>query len=123
MSAVIDAAVGCSFVWGEHDCTLFAARCADAVWGGDIESKHRGKYKTLRGANGRISRHGGLIAGLEGEGFVEISPAFAQRGDIAIVRQDGRDALGVVFNGKIAATSLQGLVFVPVNKAQGVWRK
>jgi len=123
LNDVIDAALHEPFVWGQQDCSLFAAKCADAVNGTSIEAKHRGRYKTLRGATGRMKRLGGCEGVLRSEGFVKVLTLFAQRGDIVIINQEGREAMGVINGGKIVAASHDGLVFLPMTEAVGVWRK
>jgi hypothetical protein len=123
LSSVVDDAVNRKFIWGEHDCSLFAARCADAVYGTKFEAANTGKYKTARGAAGRVKRLGGYDAHLRKLGFNPVLKSFAQRGDTAIIEQDGREALGVVMGPNIVAASTDGLAFVPVGDALGVWRK
>jgi len=121
--AVVDDAINRPFVWGDHDCSLFAARCADAVHGTKIEAKHAGRYKTARGAAGRVKRAGGMSGLLEAEGFTSKHQNFAQRGDLAIIDQDGREALGVVLGGQIGAAGVDGLVMIPISAAKEVWAK
>lgn len=123
LNAVIDNSLQTPFEWGRHDCSLFAMRCTDAVYGTEIEGKHCGRYKTARGAAGRVKRAGGFNGALTGEGFTSLATAFAQRGDLVVVDQDGREALGVVLSGRIAAVGIDGLVFIPMDRAIEVWCK
>lgn len=80
------------FAWGDNDCVLFAADAVLALTGVDPCAKIRGKYKTARGAASALRKHGGMIAAVEkataGLGAFAIAPAFAQRGDIALVQTD-----------------------------------
>ncbi len=123
LANILDAARSTPFEWGKHDCTLFALRCADAVWGTDVEAKHSGKYKTARGAAGRVKRLGGFSKALQNEGFARVPTLFAKRGDLAVVEQDGREALAVVVGGKVAAAGIDGLVFISLECVKGVWSK
>lgn len=80
------------FEWGEQDCVLFAADAVRALVGVDLGAKIRGKYKTARGAASVLRKHGGMMAAVDKAtaclGAIVIAPAFAQRGDIALVQTD-----------------------------------
>lgn len=85
------------FIWGEHDCALFAAGAVHAMTGEDFGAPYRGKYKTLRGGLRLLKRkgfanHAELAASL----FEEVHPSRANVGDLAAVEEDGHVALGVV---------------------------
>ncbi|HEY1844473.1 MAG TPA: hypothetical protein VGH05_06385, partial [Buttiauxella sp.] len=54
------------FLWGEHDCALFAADCVKAMCGEDFASAYRGTYSTEIGAKKALLRnHGSLEKALK----------------------------------------------------------
>lgn len=92
------------FVYGQHDCGLFAAGAVKAMTGQDFAEEYRGGYKTLAGALRRLKRkgfdsHADLAASL----FEEIHPSAAQVGDLAAVKVSdaGHYALGVVQGARV----------------------
>ncbi|HGN0868717.1 TPA: hypothetical protein ACKROV_001957 [Providencia alcalifaciens] len=96
------------FLWGEHDCCLFAADCAIAVCGIDIAEKARGRYKTKAGAMRVLkSEFGDLEAGLS-DFFAEIDPEKATRGDIVMFNGDDGKTLGVMWANKVWAVTESG---------------
>lgn len=109
------------FVWGGHDCCLFAADCAIAVCGVDIAEKARGRYKTKSGAMRVLkSEFGDLETGLSGF-FQEIEPDKAIRGDLVMFDGDDGKTLGVLWANKIWAVTEDGAR--PVNhKPIKAWR-
>jgi len=85
------------FIWGEHDCALFAAGAVEAMTGEDFAAPYRGRYTTLLGGL-RVLRRDGFTdqAALAASLFEEIPPAMAGVGDIAVVPEGEANALGVV---------------------------
>lgn len=97
------------FVWGVSDCCLFACDAIKAMRGDDPAAWFRGRYDDMRGAAAALrefSEGGGLEDVAERiareQGFDEISPAFAQRGDCLLIATDGGSALGVQFDHRAA---------------------
>ncbi|WP_408068300.1 DUF6950 family protein [Yersinia nurmii] len=43
-----------AFLWGQHDCCLFVADCAEAVCGIDSAGDYRGTYDSALGARVNI---------------------------------------------------------------------
>lgn len=85
------------FVWGEHDCALFAAGAVQAMTGQDFAANYRGRYKTFRGGLRHLRKagfadHAAFAVSL----FEEVPPASAHVGDVAAVEIEGGIALGVV---------------------------
>lgn len=118
---------GCArhpLVPGEHDCALFAAGAVQAMTGSDPAARWRGGYtslpqglRALRAAG--FADHVAVVAAL----FEEVPPAFAQVGDIAVVRQPGElPALGVVTGAEVAVLREAGLGFVSCLDAAQAWR-
>ncbi|EBF0362934.1 hypothetical protein B7I36_24810, partial [Salmonella enterica] len=58
---VIRAAEKRPFLWGSHDCCLFAADCAQAMCGEDFATGWRGTYDSEHGAKKAILRGGGSL--------------------------------------------------------------
>lgn len=99
LAAYIDEVMKKPFVWGEHDCALFAAGAVQAMTGSDPAASYRDKYKTLKGGLGLLKRKGfANHADLAASMLEEIHPAMAQVGDIAAVPLEGGSfwALGLV---------------------------
>ncbi|MDF2603503.1 hypothetical protein [Sphingomonas sp.] len=73
------------FVWGEHDCCIFAAGAVEAMTGVDPMPEFRGRYRTAIGSARALRRYGAgdLAATLDGK-FTRISAALAHRGDIVM---------------------------------------
>jgi len=109
------------FVWGQHDCCLFAADCAHTITGTDYAADLRG-YDSASGAARLIAQRGGfeaMITDLLGQ---PIQVAQARRGDVAMVMQDGHPALAVVYGAELIAAGYIGLVHLPLAGAVVAWR-
>lgn len=114
-----------AFRWGEHDCALLAADAVLAMTGTDPAGALRGAYSTEAEADALIAQYGGLealAATLAAEvGLGDCAPAFAQRGDVALVTQGNMRALGVVVGDSVAVPAAQGLAFLPLDAIQRAW--
>lgn len=119
------------FVWGQHDCCLFAADVIQTLTGVDPAAELRGTYESALGAARVIKDNGGfegfidsLAAKLEVE---EIHPGLAQRGDVVMVKSEnqllGEMALAVVgLDGKLVVPGERGLITLPSDTAVKAWR-
>lgn len=126
--AVLSAARRKPFVWGEHDCWLFAATAIEAMTGVDLAAKDRGTYSTRTGATRALKR---VLAGHGTKGGVEALPAVyglaettrghAKRGDLALVPTPIGPAFGIVSGVDVACAGQDGLVRVPIAEATHVW--
>ncbi|MFT1618372.1 DUF6950 family protein, partial [Enterobacter kobei] len=83
--AVIRAAEKRPFLWGEHDCCLFAADCAEAMTGENFADGWRGTYDSETGAKKALLRGGGSLEKVLAKYLDEVPVKMAQRGDIAVV--------------------------------------
>lgn len=119
------------FEWGKHDCALFAADGIEAITGVDIAVDFRGRYRDEEGAMALIRNvtGGATVADAaaycaEKHGMVERENAFfAQRGDLVVLRQDGRLVAGLVhLNGHVVAAGAKGLLILPITVAERSWR-
>lgn len=125
--AVVEAAKAKPFVWGEHDCALFACDCAKAMTGYDFAHKFRGRYRTARGGSMALWRIEGVRSLAElADKYLgpRIIPSLARRGDavmVEIIRASYRHALGVCLGAEAAYPGLNDLMFLPVGKATAAW--
>lgn len=117
------------FQYGELDCGLFVAGAIHAMTGVDVAAELRG-YSSRREAFDRIaaacgSRSMAKIADhLAAKfGILEISPAFAQRGDPVQLERGAKAKLGVVgMNGyEVLIPYRDGLLRVPKRLALRAW--
>lgn len=116
----IDRCRAAPFVWGKHDCALFAAGAVKAMTGTDLARGLRGKYRSAGSAAVLIKKHGfGSLGDLVASRLPEVAPAFAMRGDLAIIRDDdGLAALAVVLGAEVAAARDIGLSFVSRDRVE-----
>jgi len=122
LAVFIESRMNAPFVWGIHDCTLFAADSALAITGVDPAESFRGTYNSQTGAARIIVEHGSfrnLVNTYMGD---EINPKMAQRGDWVLVEQDGSEALAVCVGVNMVAAGQSGLVFRPMSDAITAWR-
>lgn len=88
------------FAWGQTDCAMLAAEAVVALTGVDPVADLRGSYSDATGAGRVLGAAGGLLALVakmaDRAGIPECPPAFAQRGDVALVEWQGAQALGIV---------------------------
>ena len=124
LAAYVDARRSALFVWGEHDCVLFAAGAIEAITGVDVAADARGGYSTgpqaLRWLDDRPLE--AVVTRRLGQ---PVSGAFAQRGDVALVTSDypGFDhALAVVLGPHLAVPGARGLVYRRLTDAIVAWR-
>jgi hypothetical protein len=98
---------------GTHDCWIFVAGAIRAMVGVDIAAKHRGRYKSVKGALGVMKRSGAAnMAELASKHLEErSSPAHAQIGDVlAIPTDDGFGyALGILVGERVLVLSPNGI--------------
>ena len=122
LAGVIRSRRSSPFVWGQHDCCLFAADCALAITGIDFAAGFRGKYRSAKGASRLIDAHGGFTAMITELLGAEIPVNAAMRGDVLMLEQDGHPALAVCYGADVVAVGVSGLVFRPLSDAVTAWR-
>lgn len=118
---VMKAATQRPFLWGEHDCCLFAAECVEAMCGEDFAKEWRGTYRDEIGAKKAILRGGGSLEKVLSRYLNEVPVSMAQRGDIALVENAGSRCAGVIYSGAVWVPGVDGLVCLKV-KPISVWR-
>ena len=122
LAAVVVARMGAPFVWGLHDCCVFAADCVQAVTGRDLGADLRGSYRTEREAARLLHRLGG-VASLAADRLGPVVPAAsAAPGDIGLCRLNGRDCLAVCVGGHFLAPGHCGLVAIGLPDIARAWR-
>lgn len=119
--AVIRAAEKRPFLWGEHDCCLFAADCAEAMTGDNFADGWRGTYDSETGAKKALLRGGGSLEKVLAKYLDEVPVKMAQRGDIAVVENAGTRCAGVIYGGAVWVPGEAGLVCLHV-KPMSTWR-
>lgn len=104
------------FSWGANDCALFAADAIVQMTGVDLAKPWRG-YRSERGALTRIQKAGGLREIALAAGLIEKPAGLAQRGDVVLVMQDGRETFGIVAgNGYWCGPGVTGIAFRPLDE-------
>ncbi|WP_449397327.1 DUF6950 family protein [Enterobacter ludwigii] len=119
--AVIRAAEKRPFLWGEHDCCLFAADCAEAMTGDNFANGWRGTYDSETGAKKALLRGGGSLENVLAKYLDEVPMKMAQRGDIAVVENSGTRCAGVIYGGAVWVPGEAGLVCLRI-KPLSTWR-
>jgi|ERR1700675_387735 len=119
------------FVWGEHDCALFAADAVLVMTGVDLAGTLREKkYSDALGVRAVLRQIEATsvpelmdwIAELHG--LREIPVPFAQRGDLAMLNHEALQALGIVsLDGlDVISPGKDRLVANPTRYATRAWR-
>ncbi|HET9087131.1 MAG TPA: hypothetical protein VFN53_06400 [Acidobacteriaceae bacterium] len=122
------------FAWGKNDCCSFVCDCVLGMTGTDIYADFRGKYNDQKSAlqvmhdvagSVRIEDVAAFVT--EKHGMKEISPYYAQPGDVVLMPtgEDQSLMLGIVgHNAKDAyIVSEVGIRYLPFHKvAAKAWR-
>lgn len=124
LAAFIEARRDLPFEWAVNDCCAMAADAVLAMTGRDFLADFRGRYAT-EGQAEALMGPGGLQAFLPRVmaefGALELAPAEAQRGDVALIGLENQLVCGVVTGPHIAAPGARGLAFVPLRRAAMAW--
>ena len=96
---------------GRHDCALFTAGWIKLAADHDLARGWRSTYRSLRRGQ-QLMQDAGFAdhVAFAAAHLPEIAPAFAQVGDIAVLKDD---ALGIVAGEMIYCLRLEGLGLVP----------
>ncbi|MDP2738703.1 MAG: hypothetical protein Q8O82_08385 [Pseudorhodobacter sp.] len=122
--AFIASSVARPFVYGQHDCALFAAGAVQAMCGVDLAAAWRGHYATRLGGI-RALRRAGFRDHIDvaARQFAEVAAAAARVGDLAVVAGDDGPALGLVQGPMIYVLRPGGgLGLVPLASATRIFR-
>lgn len=112
----VEAARHLPFVWGTHDCVLWAADCVKTITGIDYAKDYRARYKTKRGAY-RILKNN-PVPDRVGEIFEPITPALARRGDVVFKE----NSLGICFGAVSYFIHETGLCPIKTLTCEKAWR-
>jgi hypothetical protein len=97
------------FAWGSNDCCLFPADAIQALTGVDLAADFRGKYSTeveafalIRSVTGSTAPSETAVADVAAWCAAQHrlmewpQPLFAQRGDLVVIENGGRQIAGIV---------------------------
>lgn len=113
------------FVWGEHDCALFAANWLLERTGRNIARQLRGCYCSEQSSIDHIQQLGYVdlsdaVHGLLGKPIKHVK--LVQRGDIALLDSPQGIACGIVCADGVVALSHRCLITVPLSHVVAAWR-
>ena len=107
------------FAWGANDCVTFAAAWVQLATGREVfVAEHDSALSAAR----EIERRGGLLQAVSSVLGEPIDGRTAQRGDVALIDMDGRDALGVVQGIYVAGPGESALMLVGRETIKAAWR-
>ena len=110
------------FMWGSHDCCLFAANIVFELTGVDPAFALRGEYETALEAARIVKERGGLRQIATDSLGGEISPLAAKRGDIVMIEtKEHGDTLAVCIGFVCVAPGLDRLQYLPMSEAVTAW--
>lgn len=108
------------FVWGQHDCCLWAADAVAAQLGADPAASLRGTYDDARSAARTVRSLGGMQAlAAAALGQPLRAPLLACEGDVGLTASG---TLVVCLGAQWAAPGQRGLVLLPLRDAVAAWR-
>lgn len=116
-----------SFVWGKHDCCLFAADMFETITGIDPVPHLRNKYKTAIEAYRLLRKVGtptvedAIVDVAKRFSVPETTQGFAKFGDHGVVKHNGLQMLAVVIDERVAIPGETALVFLPRSSLIRVW--
>lgn len=110
------------FAWGSNDCCTFAAGVVEAITGSNPMATAE-PYSSETGAARLIAEAGGLRELASAFLGVHVPPAFAAVGDVVMVENEGRQALGICNGTTVIGPSLnRGLVALDMSAALAAWK-
>ncbi|HTN12513.1 MAG TPA: hypothetical protein VL154_16205 [Acetobacteraceae bacterium] len=124
LAALIEERRHTPFVWGTHDCCLFAADAVLATTGADPAAEWRGRYDSeaealeLLGARGL---EGTVADAMAAFGAPECPVLAAQRGDVVLATSGNEPLVGVAFGSRIVVPGPERLVFLPLSAGSRAW--
>lgn len=128
LAAIVEDRRMAPFYWGGmggQDCGMFAGDVAVALTGGDPVDWLRGSYDSEEALELLLAERGGFEAAVEQTmaefGAPECPPAYAMRGDWALVQVGNHLMMGVVLDDRLAVVGLEGLRFIPLSYAKRTW--
>lgn len=118
------------FRYGVFDCCLFVCDAIVAMTGADVAAPLRGQYHSRRQAfraielfAGRASVEAATERITTEHHMTEISPGYAQRGDILLLDRAFDCSLAIVgLDGTLLAAAARGYERAPLSLARRAWR-
>lgn len=111
------------FRWAHNDCCLFAADAVVAITGVDPARELRTQYRSRADAQALLDARGGLEAvATAALGEPLPTPLCAQRGDVVLVVDGDRSALGICIGAHVAGPGMHGMATVPLANGVCAWR-
>lgn len=116
------------FVWGTHDCALFAARGVDAIRGTSTAAEVYRDYTVTSAADYlRVIREHGSLSEMVANQFGEIvGPSvpvgWCSIGDVLILSHEGREILGLHEGHHAIAPGPTKLEVLPLDIAVSGWK-
>lgn len=124
LAALIEERRFAEFVWGVHDCAMFAADAVERQTGIDPLAQWRGAYNNEEtGALilGGVGIPVFMDAALRAYGFEPVAPNLARRGDFVIIDVANMPTCGVHLGATVAAPGLVRLHFLPSRLIREAW--
>lgn len=125
LAALVEERRNSPFIWGVHDCAMFAADAILQMTGCDPLAEWRGRYGDEDGGNSITEAMGGFDAFMEAAfarfGMRDCPAALTQRGDVALVAYGNIRSLGVILGGSVAVPGLDRLSFLPTRLINRAW--
>jgi hypothetical protein len=113
------------FLWGTHDCAMFAADAVLLMTREDPLRAWRGAYHTEEGGHLITAPAGGFVpfmaAAFRAFGAPVCPPVLAQRGDVGIASYGNTESLAVVLGEHVAVPGIDRLTFLPVARLTAAW--
>lgn len=116
-AALVQERMAAPFVWGQHDCCLWAADVVQAITGLDPAAALRGQYASERGALRLVRQLGGLPAIASAALGHPVKAGFATVGDVLLITHERRTTLAICNGSSLLAPGAQGLaaIAMPLN--------
>lgn len=111
-----------AFLWGTHDCCLWAADCVLAITGEDPARDIRGTYRGALGAAEVLKAHGGIEALATAALGPAVAVSYAAVGDIVCIEVAGRKSLALCNGATVLATGLDRLECLGLDCAVCAWK-
>lgn len=122
LDAFVDQRGSMPFEWGANDCCTLSADWVQIVRGEDPMPDLRGIHSP-REALQALQEEAGLLAAVTRRMGAPLPGAFAQVGDVALVRHGANQlSMGVCVGAFVAAPGQDGLLMVPIVQAEAAWR-
>lgn len=108
----------------QFDCALYAAGWVKVCTGVDLASTWQGQYSSFEEGRAMLKQAG--FQDLEDLAAAELKEISGWNcsapGDIAVIREDGHSALGIIGGPQIHVLGLKELDYVPLDRAERVFR-